>query len=56
VHIPSSDACEVRDVNGHRPAATANFPGAIGVNEAVFEVGPGIHQFAGPTMTEDEHG
>jgi alpha-L-rhamnosidase len=56
VHIPSSDAHQVRDVNGHGPAAIARFPGAIGVNEAVFEVGPGIHQFGGPTLTEDEHG
>ncbi|MGH3205617.1 MAG: family 78 glycoside hydrolase catalytic domain [Streptosporangiaceae bacterium] len=48
VHIPSGDAGQVRDGDGHGPAAVARFPGAAGVSEAVFEVGSGIHRFAGP--------
>ena len=51
VRIPSADASGVRDSRGRGPAAIASFPGAAGVDEAVFEVGPGLHRFAGPAMT-----
>ena len=54
VHVPSRDAREVRDFSGQQPAAITGFPGAAGVSEAVFEVGPGIHQFAGPAWTGEE--
>jgi alpha-L-rhamnosidase len=47
VHVASGDAAEVRDVSGRGPAAIASFPGAAGVQEAVFEVGPGVHEFSG---------
>jgi alpha-L-rhamnosidase len=56
VHIPSRDADEVRDFQGHGPVAIASFPGATGASEAVFEVGPGVHQFAGPALTDDADG
>jgi alpha-L-rhamnosidase len=48
VRIPSADARQVRDQHGRRPAALAPFPGAPRTDEAVFEVGPGTHQFTGP--------
>ena len=32
-------------------ADIAAFPGASRIQEAVFEVGSGAHQFAGPAMT-----
>jgi hypothetical protein len=51
VRIPSAGASQVRDAHGHGPAAIAGFPGAADVEEAVFEVGPGIHQFAGPASS-----
>jgi hypothetical protein len=41
VHVPSRDAGQVRDLDGRGPVAVARFPGAAGVSEAVFEVGPG---------------
>ena len=47
VHVPSPDALNVRDGHGNAPVRVAGFPGAIGVHEAVFEVGPGIHEFTG---------
>jgi alpha-L-rhamnosidase len=48
VHVPSAAAGEVRDGGGGRPALIAGFPGAAGVQEAVFEVGSGSHEFTGP--------
>jgi alpha-L-rhamnosidase len=51
VRIPSDDAVQVRDADGNPPAAIADFPGAVGVREAVFEVGSGHHEFHGPAMT-----
>jgi hypothetical protein len=38
----------VRDAGDHPPAGLAAFPGATGIQEAVFEVGPGTHHFSGP--------
>jgi alpha-L-rhamnosidase len=51
VRIPSDDAPAVRDAAGNPPSAVADFPGALGVREAVFEVGSGSHEFRGPAMT-----
>jgi hypothetical protein len=51
VRIPSDDAGQVRDSGGNPPAAVADFPGAFGVREAVFEVSSGSHAFHGPAMT-----
>ena len=48
VRVPSGQAGEVRDAAGRPPAGVAEFPGAPGVMEAVFEVGPGRHEFSGP--------
>lgn len=47
VHVPSSQASGVRDAAGNPPASLGIFPGAAGVEEAVFPVGPGTHQFIG---------
>ena len=46
--VPSADARQVRDGHGRGPVAIASFPCAAGVDEAVFEVGPGRLQFTGP--------
>jgi hypothetical protein len=43
-------AAQVRDADGQPPAGLAAFPGASGIQEAVFEVGSGTHQFSGPAM------
>jgi len=52
VCVPSSDATAVRSGNGEPPASVAAFPGAAGVQEAVFRTGPGggTHKFTGPVM------
>ena len=55
VHVPSSDPYEVRDFRGNQPVAIAGFPGAAGAREAVFDVGPGVHQFAGPALAEEPY-
>ena len=52
VHIPSAHAAEVRDGAGKPPASVANFPGAEGLHEAIFNVGSGGHQFDGPSMSD----
>jgi alpha-L-rhamnosidase len=51
VRVPSDDAAAVRDAAGRPPTAIASFPGARGVQEAVFTVGSGVHEFSGPAMT-----
>ena len=48
VHVPSAAAAEVRDASGRPPVRTSLFPGLLGVSEAVYEVGPGHHEFSGP--------
>ena len=48
VRIPSDDASNVRDADGGPPMSLAEFPGASGISEAVFEVGSGTHEFSGP--------
>jgi alpha-L-rhamnosidase len=48
VRVPSADPARVRDASGGEPAATGDYPGLLGVGEAVFEVGPGRHEFSGP--------
>ena len=50
VRVPSADARSVRDAAGRPPAAIASFPGAPGVQEAVFGVGSGAHEFTGPAV------
>jgi alpha-L-rhamnosidase len=50
IHIPSGQPGEVRDAHGGRPARIADYPGAIGAAEAVFEVGSGSHEFTGPAL------
>lgn len=55
VRVPSGDAAEVRDAIGNPPDRLAAFPGAVGVQEAVFLVGPGVHEFTGPAMTDSGH-
>ena len=55
VRVPSSDARAVRDGQGRSPSATAAFPGASGLREAVFEVGSGVHEFSGPAPDAEDH-
>jgi hypothetical protein len=50
VHVPSAGAALVRDASGGQPTATDEYPGLLGVGEAVFEVGPGRHEFSGPDV------
>ena len=50
VRIPSDDASNVRDADGGPPMSLAEFPGASGISEAVFEVGSGSHEFSGPPV------
>jgi alpha-L-rhamnosidase len=47
VHVPSGRAADVRDEAGNPPASLAIFPGAHGVQAAVFHVGSGTHEFTG---------
>jgi len=51
VRIPSDDPAEVRDDTGRGPAAIADYPGARGSLEAVFEVGSGRYEFSGPDLS-----
>jgi alpha-L-rhamnosidase len=51
VRIPSDDPAAVRDQAGAGPGSVAGYPGAPGATEAVFTVGPGSHEFAGPALT-----
>jgi alpha-L-rhamnosidase len=53
IRVPSSDPEAVRDRTGERPAGIAEYPGRPGVREAVFEVGSGAHEFAGPLRWAD---
>jgi alpha-L-rhamnosidase len=55
VRVPSSRGADVRDTAGNPPASVRNFPGAAGVEEAVFSVGSGIHEFTGPAMAGPGH-
>jgi alpha-L-rhamnosidase len=55
VRIPSGRPAEVRDDAGDPPVSVAEFPGASGVQEAVFRVGSGVHEFSGPAMTGSGH-
>jgi len=50
VRIPSGQAAGVRDNAGRPPASLARFPGARDVQEAVFQVGSGVHEFTGPAL------
>jgi alpha-L-rhamnosidase len=52
VRVPSHNASEVRDGDGRGPESIEGFPGAPDVQEAVFEVGSGSHEFAGPAMSQ----
>jgi alpha-L-rhamnosidase len=48
IRVPSADARSARDAAGGQPDAVASFPGAPQVQEAVFGVGSGTHEFTGP--------
>jgi alpha-L-rhamnosidase len=50
VHVPSAEAGLVRDASGAGPASVAEYPGLRDASEAVFEVGPGRHEFSGPDL------
>jgi alpha-L-rhamnosidase len=50
VRVPSARPLEVRDGTGAGPVSVADFPGAIGGKEAVFEVGSGAYSFSGPRL------
>jgi hypothetical protein len=51
VRIPSDDPAAVRDQAGAGPVSVAGYRGALGAAEAVFTVGSGSHEFAGPALT-----
>jgi alpha-L-rhamnosidase len=48
VRVPSAAPHEVVEAGGSGPNSVAAFPGAIGHQEAVFEVGSGRYSFSGP--------
>ncbi len=48
VHLPSTRADQVGDGVGMKPITIQEFPGNRTLGEAVYEVGPGDHRFAGP--------
>jgi alpha-L-rhamnosidase len=50
VCVPSARALDVRDAAGSPAASVRAFPGAAGAEEAVFNVGPGRHEFTGPAL------
>jgi alpha-L-rhamnosidase len=50
VRVPSGQAGLVRDTAGNEPASVDVFPGADGVQEAVFHVGSGVHEYSGPAI------
>ena len=52
VRLASAAPGQVRTAGGRGPDAVAGFPGAPGVQEAVFETGSGVHEFSGPAVTE----
>jgi alpha-L-rhamnosidase len=56
VRVPSADPGRVRDGHGRPPDAAAEFPGAHGALEAVFEVGSGSHEFTGPALPDGRPG
>jgi alpha-L-rhamnosidase len=53
VRIPSDDPAAVRDQAGTGPVSVsvAGYPGAPGATEAIFAVGSGSHEFAGPALS-----
>ena len=55
VRVPSARAADVRDTAGNPPTSVGRFSGAAGVEEAVFSVGSGIHEFTGPAMAGSGH-
>ncbi len=50
VRVPSTEPLGVVDAGGSGPQDVADYPGAIGQKEAVFEVGSGHHSFTGPGL------
>jgi alpha-L-rhamnosidase len=52
VRVPSDHPGEVRDAHGGGPARFADYPGATGAAEAVFEAGSGSHEFTGPALSD----
>ena len=45
-----NNAAAVRDASGRSPESVGPFPGQLGAREAVFQVGPGRHEFSGPDV------
>ncbi len=45
IHVPSTDPGGVRDQHGIGPTAVGAYCGGRGMDEAVFEVGPGPHRY-----------
>jgi alpha-L-rhamnosidase len=54
VRVPSARPSEVVDGDGAGPVSVADYPGAIGQKEAVFEVGSGNYSFSGPEPVPSE--
>ena len=50
VRVPSAAPGRVRDGSGRPPVSVAAYLGALGAEEAVFDAGPGIHEFTGPAL------
>jgi len=50
VRVPSAAPADVVEAGGSGPARVAEYPGAVGQHEAVFEVGSGRYSFSGPEL------
>ena len=50
VRVASAAPGDVVGAGGSGPASVAEYPGAVGEQEAVFEVGSGRYSFAGPEL------
>jgi alpha-L-rhamnosidase len=52
VHLPGARPDQFSDENGRGPVRVCDFPGTLGAHEAVFETGPGSHEFTGAALQE----
>jgi hypothetical protein len=55
VHVLGARAADIYDAAGGSPASVGTYPGAAGVQEAVFRIGSGTHEFTGPAMAASGH-
>ena len=55
IHVPSSQPADVVDDEGRGPTAVADYPGGLGQQEAVFEVGSGSYSFSGPELDDQRN-